>query len=112
MDGYVDQWVAVKKILSLGLDAYCWLLSPKRKWIDVFEQCDGILAYSEYGIRSLKKQSKFVNTLGCASPGINPNVFKPVEDKKEHKIKLSGMASRVFQHELDHLEGIDFTERQ
>jgi peptide deformylase len=34
------------------------------------------------------------------------------EDKKEHKIKLSGMASRVFQHEFDHLEGIDFTERQ
>ncbi len=34
------------------------------------------------------------------------------EDKKEHKIKLSGMASRVFQHEFDHLEGIDFTQRQ
>ena len=34
------------------------------------------------------------------------------EDKKEHKIKLIGMASRVFQHEFDHLEGIDFTERQ
>ena len=33
------------------------------------------------------------------------------EDKKEHKIKLSGMASRVFQHEFDHLEGIDFTQR-
>ena len=33
------------------------------------------------------------------------------EDKKEHKIKLTGMASRVFQHEFDHLEGIDFTER-
>ena len=34
------------------------------------------------------------------------------EDKKEHKIKLSGMASRVFQHEFDHLEGIDFTQRR
>ena len=34
------------------------------------------------------------------------------EDKKEHKIKLNGLASRVFQHEFDHLEGIDFTERQ
>ena len=34
------------------------------------------------------------------------------EDKKIHKIKLSGMASRVFQHEFDHLEGIDFTQRQ
>ena len=34
------------------------------------------------------------------------------EDKKDHKIKLDGLASRVFQHEFDHLEGIDFTERQ
>ena len=34
------------------------------------------------------------------------------EDKKEHKIKLDGLAARVFQHEYDHLEGIDFTERQ
>ena len=34
------------------------------------------------------------------------------EDKKEHKIKLSGMAARVFLHEFDHLEGIVFTQRQ
>ena len=33
------------------------------------------------------------------------------EDEKEHKIKLDGLASRVFQHEYDHLEGIDFTQR-
>ena len=26
------------------------------------------------------------------------------EDKKDHKIKLSGMAARVFLHEFDHLE--------
>ena len=34
------------------------------------------------------------------------------EDEKDHKIKLSGMAARVFLHEFDHLEGIVFTERQ
>ena len=34
------------------------------------------------------------------------------EDKKEHKIKLEGLAARVFQHEFDHLEGVVFTERQ
>ena len=34
------------------------------------------------------------------------------EDKKDHKIKLDGLASRVFLHEFDHLEGIVFTERQ
>ena len=34
------------------------------------------------------------------------------ENKKDHKIKLSGMAARVFLHEFDHLEGIVFTQRQ
>ena len=34
------------------------------------------------------------------------------EDRKDHKIKLSGMAARVLLHEFDHLEGIVFTERQ
>ena len=33
------------------------------------------------------------------------------ENKKIHKIKLQGLASRVFQHEYDHMEGIDFTQR-
>jgi len=33
------------------------------------------------------------------------------ENKKDHKIKLDGLAARVFQHEFDHLEGIDFTQR-
>ena len=34
------------------------------------------------------------------------------EDKKDHKIKLDGLAARVFLHEFDHLQGIVFTERQ
>ena len=34
------------------------------------------------------------------------------ENKKDHKIKLDGFAARVFQHEFDHLNGIDFTQRQ
>ena len=33
------------------------------------------------------------------------------ENKKTHKLKLQGLASRVFQHEYDHMEGIDFTQR-
>ena len=34
------------------------------------------------------------------------------EDKKDHKIKLDGFAARIFQHEFDHLNGIDFTQRR
>ena len=33
------------------------------------------------------------------------------EDEKVHKLKLDGFVARVFQHEFDHLEGIDFTQR-
>ena len=33
------------------------------------------------------------------------------EGKKIHKIKLDGMVARIFQHEYDHMEGIDFTQR-
>ena len=33
------------------------------------------------------------------------------ENKKDHKFKLEGFAARVFQHEFDHLNGIDFTQR-
>ena len=31
------------------------------------------------------------------------------EGKKVHKLKLEGLA-RVFQHEYDHMEGIDFSQ--
>ena len=33
------------------------------------------------------------------------------ENKGIHKMKLDGLAARVFQHEYDHMEGIDFTQR-
>ena len=33
------------------------------------------------------------------------------EGKEVHKIKLKGYIARIFQHEYDHMEGIDFTQR-
>jgi glycosyltransferase involved in cell wall biosynthesis len=90
-DPWMDMWINESPLRKY----FHWLWMPtvdsypqKRKWLDVFEQCDGILAYSEYGIRSLKKQSDFVKTLECASPGIHPEVFKPVKDKRSHKKSL------------------------
>jgi len=34
------------------------------------------------------------------------------ENKVDHKIKLQGLAARVFLHEYDHMEGINFTQRK
>ena len=33
------------------------------------------------------------------------------EGKIQHKVKLNGFIARIFQHEYDHMEGIDFTQR-
>ena len=33
------------------------------------------------------------------------------EGKKIYKIKLDGLIARIFQHQYDHMEGIDFTQR-
>ena len=57
---------------------------------------------------------------GCLSyPDVYLNISRPEsvvvkyedEGKKIFKIKLQGLSSRVFQHEYDHMEGIDFTQR-
>ena len=33
------------------------------------------------------------------------------EEKTVHKIKMEGLMARIFQHEYDHMEGINFTPR-
>ena len=57
---------------------------------------------------------------GCLSyPELFLDVVRPSsvvvkyedEYKKRHKLKLSDFPARVFQHEYDHMEGIDFTQR-
>ncbi|MBN2070212.1 MAG: peptide deformylase [Candidatus Krumholzibacteriota bacterium] len=57
---------------------------------------------------------------GCLSvPGIRGNVIRPVaivlqyqdENGEEKKIQVEGLVSRIIQHELDHLNGVLFTDR-
>ena len=33
------------------------------------------------------------------------------EEKLLHKVKMTGYTARIFQHEYDHMEGVDFTQR-
>ena len=33
------------------------------------------------------------------------------EEKTVHKVKMEGLMARIFQHEYDHMEGINFTQR-
>ena len=84
-----------------------------------FESNEVIVCFNPHIIKKYNECVEFEE--GCLSyPDEFINVKRPDriivtyedENKKKHKIKLSGIASRVFQHEFDHLEGIDFTQRQ
>ena len=68
------------------------------------------------------KESKDMVTMeeGCLSyPDLFLDISRPStvivkyedEDKKIYKTKLTGFIARIFQHEYDHMEGIDFTQR-
>ena len=56
--------------------------------------------------------------LTCFNPRIVKQSSKTVvvkyedENKVDHKIKLEGFAARVFLHEFDHMQGINFTQRK
>ena len=68
-----------------------------KSYSEEVEMEEGCLSYPELFLK-IKRPDKIV-------------VKYEDEDKKTHKVKLSGLASRVFQHEYDHMEGIDFTQR-
>ena len=68
------------------------------------------------------KESKEMVTMeeGCLSyPEVFLDIVRPEtivvkyedEGKELHKIKLTGFIARIFQHEYDHMEVIDFTQR-
>ena len=68
-----------------------------KSYTEEVEMEEGCLSYPELFLK-IKRPDKIV-------------VKYEDEDKKTHKMKLQGLASRVFQHEYDHMEGIDFTQR-
>lgn len=73
---------------------YCWMLTidglPQRDlWLDYYKQCDGIMSYSEWAQQVMKKYGRpGTNFLSVASPGVDMDVFKPPQNKKEHKKRL------------------------
>ena len=86
--------------------------------IDV-ETEETITCFNPQIIKSYNKE--VVLEEGCLSyPDVFLNAKRPdsvvvkYEDAngKLHKEKLTGFTSRVFQHEYDHMEGIDFTQRK
>tara|TARA_R110002020_G_scaffold215614_7_gene422864 strand:- start:1800 stop:3467 length:1668 start_codon:yes stop_codon:yes gene_type:complete len=91
-DPWMDMWIKDSPLRPY----FHWIWMPtvdsspqRQEWINGFAECDALLAYSEFGVKVLKEQGKTtLNVLGCASPGIDPSVYVPVRDKREHRKTL------------------------
>ena len=88
-DPWMDEWIAQSPLRPY----FHWLWMPtvdsapqRRKWLETFSECDSLLAYSEFGEQTLREESNnTLNVLGCASPAIDPQIYRPVPNKAEHK---------------------------
>jgi len=83
-----------------------------------FETQETITCFNPKIIKESKKTIQYDE--GCLSyPDVFIKIERPKtivvkyedENKKVHKQKLKEFICRIFQHEYDHLEGIDFTQR-
>ena len=92
---YRDPWMDMFISKSPLLPYFHWVWMPtvdsdpqKQSWIEGFAKADAILCYSEFGVKTLKKDAgHLLNVVGCASPGIDPKIYKPY-DKKEIREEL------------------------
>ena len=95
--GIWERAFAMVKDLENNEVMVCFNPRIVKSYSEEVEMEEGCLSYPELFLK-IKRPDKIV-------------VKYEDEDKKTHKMKLQGLASRVFQHEYDHMEGIDFTQR-
>lgn len=82
---YRDPWMDMFISKSPLLPYFHWVWMPtvdsdpqKQSWIEGFAKTSAILCYSEFGVKTLEKDAgHLLNIQGCASPGIDPKIYKP-----------------------------------
>jgi len=92
---YRDPWMDMFISKSPLLPYFHWVWMPtvdsdpqKQAWIEGFAKTDAVMCYSEFGIKTLEKDAgHLLNVVGCASPGIDPKIYKPY-DKKQIRNEL------------------------
>ena len=90
---YRDPWMDMFIKSTPTRPYFHWVWMPtvdsepqKQEWVHGFAEADALFVYSEFGQRVLEKQAtKSLNIIGCASPGIDPSVYKPILNKRAHK---------------------------
>jgi glycosyltransferase involved in cell wall biosynthesis len=90
---YRDPWMDMYISKSPLLPYFHWVWMPtvdsdpqKQSWIEGFSKTDAIFCYSEFGVKTLEKDAgHLLNVVGCASPGIDPQIYKPYDKQQIRK---------------------------
>lgn len=93
---YRDPWMDAYIADSPYLPFFHWVWMPtidsspqKPEWLHLFNKCDGLLAYSEFGIKTLKEQTHGrIQPKDCAPPAIDTSLFNLISNKEIHKEKF------------------------
>lgn len=87
-----DPWVTSHITNSAYRQFFSYIYCPtvdslpsESQWMRYYLDADKILTYSNFGQKGLKKECSKVNVCGWAPPVADPNIFKPVNNKENHK---------------------------
>lgn len=98
-----DPWMLMFENQSPLRKYFHWVIMPtcdsspqQEEWIDHFMQADRVFGYSDWSVDTLRKESGgLIKLERSAPPGVDPNIFKPVPNKFEHRRQL-GFSSDLF----------------
>lgn len=90
-----DVWMLTHVISSPMRDYFKLAIMPtvdsaphRAEWIANYAEADIVATYSDWSLDVLKQEGgDLLNLLGSASPGANHHIYKPVENKSDHKQK-------------------------
>ncbi len=91
-----DPWCLTFEEMSPLRPYYHWVIMPtvdsapqKNEWLETFYNADAVFTYTDWGKDVLDKESnKQINTISSAPPGCDTDIFKPVQNKEEHRVRM------------------------
>lgn len=98
--GFSDPWQLAHAVSSVLRPYYHVMISPtvdsipqRQDFLQIYAQADSIYTYTDWAADYLRE--KGLPCIGSIPMGIDPNVFKPIDDKGNHKQKYGIPADSI-----------------
>ena len=94
--GYRDYWMDAFVNDTPLRPYFHWVISPtvdsapqKESWIETYLDADGVMPYSDYGVKVLEEEGfGKIKLFPSNLPGVDTTIFSPASNFKEHRAKI------------------------